>query len=211
MILSSEMRGLTTSQSNILVDDDGVACISEYGLEVVLRKEASSKSIPGNIRWMAPEILTTKERRVPSGDGGKAADVYSLAMVMFEVCIPRVHPSVYLDILPLAQVSAGTTPFPDGSDEEVVGMVTAGLRPERPSDNPSQELSDELWEQIVVCWNHDPNERPTALKVLRALGEAKNREDMGDSDEETAVRDLDSVTEDTELGTFSGQLSRTEI
>ena len=69
------------------MDGDGIACISEYGLETVLREEASSKSIPTNVRWIAPEILGTKDRRVPSGDDGKAADVYSFAMIMFEVSI----------------------------------------------------------------------------------------------------------------------------
>ena len=69
-----------------MVDTEGVACISEYGLELVLRDEASSKPIPTNVRCTAPEVLGSKSRRVPSGDEGKAADVYSFAMVMFEVC-----------------------------------------------------------------------------------------------------------------------------
>jgi serine/threonine protein kinase len=63
----------------------------EYGLELVLRDEDSSERIPANVRWMAPEVLGIKDRRVPSGDGGKATDVYSLAMIMFEVCLPRFY------------------------------------------------------------------------------------------------------------------------
>lgn len=86
--------GLTTSQHNILVDSNEVACISEYGLEIVLRDEAPSKAIPANFRWMAPEVLNTKSRRIPSGDDGKAADIYSLAMVMFEVGTPSVRPRI---------------------------------------------------------------------------------------------------------------------
>ena len=68
------------------MDSDGYACISEYGLGAVLRDEGRIESIPANVRWMAPEVLGIENRRVSSGDGGKAADVYSLAMVMFEVC-----------------------------------------------------------------------------------------------------------------------------
>ena len=84
-----EMRvGLTTPQRNILVDGDGTACISEYGLEIVLRDEAPYKPIPTNVRWMAPEVLSTKNRCIPSGGDGKAADVYSFAMIMFEVNLP---------------------------------------------------------------------------------------------------------------------------
>jgi len=84
-------------------------------------------------------------------------------------------------------------------------MVVAGLRPVRPSGDPSRELADELWEQIVACWNNEPNKRPSALEVLRTLGEAKHREDADDSDEETAVRESDSVTDDH--GAFSANCS----
>jgi len=41
---------------------------------------------------MAPEVLGTVNRRVPSGDGGKAADIYSFGMVMFEVRLSRLYP-----------------------------------------------------------------------------------------------------------------------
>ena len=40
---------------------------------------------------MAPEVLSTTDRYIPSGDGGKAADIYSFAMVMFEVCLSRIY------------------------------------------------------------------------------------------------------------------------
>lgn len=100
MIFSSDLRELTTPQHNILVDNNGAACISEYGLEIVLRDMAPSELTQTNIRWMAPEILGTGGRRIQSGDGGKAADVYSFAMIMFEVCLPRIYPTVHPDISP---------------------------------------------------------------------------------------------------------------
>jgi len=152
---------------------------------------------------MAPEILVRKGGRVPSGNEGKAADIYSFGMVMFEVCLPRVHRAYISTPYHSPQVLTGTAPFPDESDEEVVEMVTTGLRPERPSGDPSQELADELWEQIVTCWNAEPSERATALKVLRALGEAKEREE--DSDEGTLVRERESMTDSPKPSAFSGQ------
>ena len=69
------------------MDSDGFACISDYGLETVLCDEACAKSIQTNIRWIAPEVLGKENRCVPSGDDGKAADIYSFGMVMFEVCL----------------------------------------------------------------------------------------------------------------------------
>ena len=87
-------------------------------------------------------------------------------------------------------------------------MVTAGLRPEQRSDNLSQGLIDEVWEQIVACWNNEPNERPTAIEVLRALGEAEHWEDVEDSDEETGVRDPEwnFGTHGRKQSTFPSQL-----
>ena len=85
-------------------------------------------------------------------------------------------------------------------------MVAAGLRPEQRSDSLSQELTDELWEHIVACWNDEPNERPTAIEVLRTLGEAEHWEDVEDSDEETGVRDPEwnFETDGREQSTLSG-------
>ena len=79
-------------QHNILVDGDGIACISEYGLELVLRDEVPPKSFQVNVRWTAPEVISTvnKNKRF-SVDDGKRADVYSFAMVTFEVRRPTVH------------------------------------------------------------------------------------------------------------------------
>lgn len=77
------------SQHKILMGSDGVARISDYGLEIDLCDMASSESVLDDVRWMAPEVLGTKNKRVPPGDRGKSADIYSFAMVMFEVRLSR--------------------------------------------------------------------------------------------------------------------------
>ena len=72
------------------MDGDGVACISEYGLDGALLGEHFSKPISTNVRWMAPEVLSAESggKRAASADDGKRADVYSFAVVMFEVGQP---------------------------------------------------------------------------------------------------------------------------
>ena len=71
------------------MDAEEVACISEYGLELLLPEEVYPKSTPANVRWMAPEVISTeKEDERVTLDDRKRADVYSLAMVMFEVRPP---------------------------------------------------------------------------------------------------------------------------
>lgn len=146
---------------NVLVDADGVACISDCGLELVLREETPSKPIPANLRWMAPEVISAdKRKKQPTVEDGKRADIYSLAMVMFEVL-------------------TGITPFQDATDGEIASGVITGLRPEWPSDDPFEELTDALWREVQACWSYDPEERPTAsavLQTLQAVSQDVNRE-----------------------------------
>ena len=84
---------MTPSQNNILVNGDRHACIADYGLESVLHDEAHAKPIKRNVRWAAPEVLDAPNKRILSGDDGKAADIYSLGIVMFEVRLRTVSSS----------------------------------------------------------------------------------------------------------------------
>jgi len=140
--------------------------------------------MPTNVRWTAPEVLKYKkeDKSVTSVDDGKRADVYSFAVLMFEVGLPYCYSKVWVYIpsprLP-RQVLSGTSPFPKDSDEEVVDKVTTGMRPEWAPEYASRGLEDPLWELIEVCWIHDPEERPTALTVLQtlqAIGEERPQE-----------------------------------
>ena len=78
--------GLIIRQDSILVDGNGVACISECGLEIFLRDEPSYKSVQTDVRWMAPEVLCAMGRRIQFD--GKAVDIYAFTMIVFEVGIP---------------------------------------------------------------------------------------------------------------------------
>jgi len=131
-------------------------------------------------------------------------------------CLKYVYPTVTLtltqpriSLFPPAQILTGTTPFPNESNEEIVDKVTEGLRPDRPFDSPSHGISDELWKQIVVCWDQEPNERPTAPQVLRALGEAKHREPVipvEGSDGGMVMKEWNWTESDHEECTYSGWL-----
>jgi len=108
----------------------------------------------------------------------------------------------------------GTTPFPCENDEKIADIVPAGLRPERPSNIVSQGTLDGLWEQVVACWNQEPNGRPTALRVLRALGEAKHREPVvsaEDSDDGMIMREWDWVEGEPEESGFLESSRRPKV
>ena len=76
-------------ESNILINNDGRACLAGFSLlmtipdELTIPSLASSSSITrwgwaGGVQWSAPEVLN-------GGVTSKETDVFSLAMVMIEV------------------------------------------------------------------------------------------------------------------------------
>jgi len=74
---------LTPSQSNIIVDANGRARITDIGLVTFILNLESIRSASAehdhNTQWTAPEILDNR------GTYSKEADVFSFAMVTIEV------------------------------------------------------------------------------------------------------------------------------
>jgi serine/threonine protein kinase len=74
---------LTPGQQNILVDDSGHARLADFGLSMVTKNPDSipSASLHHGFtpRWTAPEVLMEHAY-------SEKADVFSFAMVMYEVC-----------------------------------------------------------------------------------------------------------------------------
>jgi len=75
---------LMPDQSNILVDVDGRARITDLGLAVITQNLESIRSALGehchSVRWIAPEILNSQDTY------SKEGDIFSFAMVVIEVC-----------------------------------------------------------------------------------------------------------------------------
>lgn len=72
-------------QDNVLISDNGTACLSDFGLSLALDKLAiathgTSLRDVGATRWMAPERF-----EVSSSGVSMKADIYSFAMVGIEV------------------------------------------------------------------------------------------------------------------------------
>jgi len=130
---------------NILVDDTGLARITDFGLATVARNPDSIRSTSENqghtARWTAPEILNEK------GTLGKEGDVFSFAMVMIEGF-------------------TGAVPF-DGSLPAVAMVaIMDGKRPPRPTH---QAFTDQLWQLTQRCWDQNPHSRPEVSEVLKVL------------------------------------------
>lgn len=76
-------------QANILIDDDGTARLTDFGLSTTPEFEGTSynsSTFGGAIRWLAPELLTdSSKRRLQVEALSPASDVYYLGAVILQV------------------------------------------------------------------------------------------------------------------------------
>jgi len=148
-------------QPSILVDNTGHARLTDFDLAAVLTPElGSTKSTTDShaVRWAAPEVLDN-ELSV-----SKKSDVFSFAMVVVEVWTCNLIPP---DVTThWHKIFAGEVPFHDIRPTTVAVGVLSGNRPGRPM-HPS--LTDDIWNLIEQCWDHDPQRRPDISDVTSYL------------------------------------------
>lgn len=99
------------------------------------------------------------------------------------------------------QTLTGTTPFQNENDGEIADKVSVGLRPEWPPNKPRKRLR----EQIKSCWNQEPNERPSAFRVLRdlvALSEVQPQEPLVSAEDHTMRTEQVYADDCSEESTF---------
>ncbi|KAG1719387.1 kinase-like domain-containing protein [Suillus lakei] len=109
--------------TNVLIDGDGKLCLADYGLSMILTEAQNTtfnSCYPGNLRWMAPEMLATSEQggvAMPT----KAADVYLYGCIMLQLFCGHV-PFLWLTKAYhiIAAKVAGTEPFRQFTDVEDV-------------------------------------------------------------------------------------------
>src|SRR5207302_5992888 len=103
-----------------------------------------SHKIFGVIPYLAPEVLSKKPYT-------KESDVYSFGMVMWEF-------------------TTGKKPFHDKPHDHYLMMnILNGIRPQITEDTP--EFYAELMKK---CWDHSPENRPTAKEIFDCLNKYWN-------------------------------------
>ncbi|KAF9784798.1 kinase-like domain-containing protein [Thelephora terrestris] len=142
--------------ANILVNDEGIACLADFGLMTILIENgtislsATAVSSAGTVPWMSPELLSGKiSKPTPQ------SDCYALGMVIYEVL-------------------TGLPPFHDLGKHAVTPAVQRGKRPKRPSKSKSLGFSNALWKLVVRCLHKSPAARPTAQDLLQYLQRASH-------------------------------------
>jgi serine/threonine protein kinase len=116
--------------------------IGDLGLcQQVVYKKDNPNKIYGVIPYLAPEVLSKKPYT-------KESDIYSFGMIMWEF-------------------TTGKKPFHDRSHNHfLITDILKGERPQITDDTP--EFYAELMKK---CWDHNPENRPTAREIFDCLWE----------------------------------------
>ncbi|KAG1730480.1 kinase-like domain-containing protein [Suillus lakei] len=130
--------------TNVLVDSSGRLRLADFGLSMILA-EADNTTFnschPGNIRWMAPEVLEDQDEK-PT----KAGDIYSYGCVML-------------------QIFSGKQPY---AKLKTVYAVTSAMQKGRGPFDGLQ--SHGVYQQLSPCLNKRSADRPTIVDIMRVLG-----------------------------------------
>ncbi|KDQ11303.1 hypothetical protein BOTBODRAFT_114594, partial [Botryobasidium botryosum FD-172 SS1] len=143
--------------ANVLVQDDGEACLGDFGLSRFIQHVSTGFTttvFSGTPRWMAPELLFSKNDDVAPVT--KEGDVYALGCLALELV-------------------SGMQPFTSiKMPGTVLLKIAQGERPNAKEYN-STVLKGDLWSLLELCWDKDPEKRPSidvVVKKMEAILEA---------------------------------------
>ncbi|KZP30796.1 kinase-like protein [Athelia psychrophila] len=141
---------------NVLINDEGSACITDFGLSIIQAEFQGTSfitsTVGGAIRFRAQELLPTADTDLTAKFKALLTfqcDVYSLG-------------NVFLEVL------SGLRPYYN-IDKDICVFLTRvrGDLPGRPT-NDINALKDEYWELMKRCWV-EPASRPSAKQLHDAL------------------------------------------
>ena len=137
--------------ANILEDDYLFPKIADFGLSKQMHTNESSMTdqsttcFKGSLAYSAPECILKYEFT-------KASDVYSFAMIVYEIVTSEVIFPNFINYIQIANAAMN------------------GIRPEF-----KYPIPDCYRDLITSCWGNDPNERPTFDQIVNML---KTNEDF---------------------------------
>ncbi len=86
---------------NILVNEEGEVKVIDFGIAQMLRPEVSNDPLASSVRVMGTPVYMSPEQRQNPESVGFASDLYSLAIVAYELILGRLcHGTIHLSLMP---------------------------------------------------------------------------------------------------------------
>ncbi|KAF9552975.1 kinase-like protein [Agrocybe pediades] len=151
-------RDIKGVSANVLVGDDLICCLADFGLSSIVESQRLGKGSPafeGSVCWAAPEIIQPS-CSVPKN--APAGDIFALGCTIYEIY-------------------TGKPPFSQYNNAMAVMMaVVEGKRPKVPP--PGSWTNDEiqLWSLVELCWKAAPGERPEMYLIKHSLQDTERYE-----------------------------------
>ncbi|KIO26931.1 hypothetical protein M407DRAFT_23868 [Tulasnella calospora MUT 4182] len=142
--------------SNILVQDDGRACLSDFSLAKPAAPDAKNTQVNPQVnafRYQAPEVILDECI-------SKASDVYSWAMTALEII-------------------TGDQPFYTWKSpgQLIAQVIMKNQIPARADyKSPVLDKHPEIWEMFMRCWRREPTDRPRVKEIVDLLERIPNPE-----------------------------------
>ncbi|KAF9447735.1 kinase-like protein [Macrolepiota fuliginosa MF-IS2] len=185
-LVHSDLKG-----ANILVDDDGRACITDFGM-TFLRLDAMMPLAIGlsqhlgypSYRWLAPELAVDDTRPTLK------SDIWAFGCVCFEVL-------------------SGLLPFHGcRADPQIIMRLHRGELPSGSDPQVIAGIDDDMYKLMSRCWSKDPAGRPSCreiLKILRMKGVTGKNVDA-DRTRRFQLATADETVDLTKIGEILGEV-----
>ncbi|KZV92696.1 kinase-like protein [Exidia glandulosa HHB12029] len=137
--------------ANVLISDDGVARVGDFGMSVVLAQyPGKDASMFGTLRWTAPDLFREDSRPLTP-----ECDIWSFGCVVLEV-VSNTKPHYTIE-------------------EELKVIIALGrnLAPARPPNFP-----DPVWRLCQDCFLVEPQQRPSAGQLLESMAQLETLYDV---------------------------------
>ncbi|KQJ89316.1 hypothetical protein BRADI_4g24840v3 [Brachypodium distachyon] len=128
--------------ANLLMDKDHVVKVADFGLSRYQDREGVMTAETGTYRWMAPEVMKHQQY-------GPAADVYSFAIVLWELMTSKM-------------------PYDTINPIQAAFNVWQGMRPQIPKNAHPRLLT-----LMQRCWDASPSKCPPFSDAIAELEDIK--------------------------------------
>ncbi|XP_014204565.1 bone morphogenetic protein receptor type-1B isoform X2 [Copidosoma floridanum] len=158
---------------NILVKKNGECAIADFGLAVRYLSETGEIDIApnprvGTRRYMAPEVLD-ETLNASSFDAFKMADMYSVGLVLWEVCRRCASGGKVSTAEPYVVPYHDVVPSDPDFEEMRLAVCVKRLRPTIPTRWETDPILASMSKLMSECWHTNPAVRLTALRVKKTM------------------------------------------